>query len=73
MMVGNVKWFDVRKGYGFILGPQGEDVFVHYSNIEGLGFRALREGEHVEFELTQTPKGLAAHNVHAPPPAVPPA
>ncbi len=70
MMVGDVKWFDTKKGYGFILGPEGKDVFVHYSSIEGEGFRCLREGEHVEFDLIQTPKGLAANHVHIPPPVV---
>ncbi len=72
MMVGNVKWFDLKKGYGFILGPEGKDVFVHYSNIEGEGFRCLREGAHVEFDLIQTPKGLAASHVRVPPPTAVP-
>lgn len=72
MMVGNVKWFDTKKGYGFIFGPEGQDVFVHYSNIEGAGFRGLREGEHVEFDLIQTPKGVAASNVRVPPPTATP-
>ncbi len=63
MTGGNVKWFDSKKGYGFINGPQGQDVFVHYSCIEGDGFRALREGEQVEYEFVQTPKGLAASKV----------
>ncbi len=65
MAGGNVKWFDTKKGYGFILGPKGEDVFVHYSSIEGQGFRSLREGEPVEYELVQTEKGLAAAHVRA--------
>ena len=63
---GSVKWFDLKKGYGFIIGPEGKDVFVHYSSIDGEGFRALREGDHVLFELIQTPKGLAANHVRAP-------
>ena len=63
MTGGNVKWFDSKKGYGFILGPQGQDVFVHYSSIEGDGFRALREGEPVEYDYVQTAKGLAASKV----------
>lgn len=63
MTGGNVKWFDSKKGYGFINGPQGQDVFVHYSSIEGEGFRALREGDQVEYEFVQTPKGLAASKV----------
>lgn len=65
MRDGNVKWFDTKKGYGFILGPDGQDVFVHYSSIEGEGFRSLREGEPVEYELIQTAKGLAANRVRA--------
>jgi len=60
---GSVKWFDTKKGYGFIRGPEGKDVFVHYSSIEGDGFRSLREGEPVEYELIQTDKGLAANHV----------
>lgn len=60
---GSVKWFDTKKGYGFIRGPEGKDVFVHYSSIEGDGFRALREGEPVEYDLTETAKGLAASHV----------
>lgn len=63
MTDGNVKWFDSKKGYGFIIGPAGEDVFVHYTSIDGDGFRSLREGEHVEYELLQTEKGLQASNV----------
>ena len=63
MLDGNVKWFDTKKGYGFILGPKGEDVFVHYSSIEGQGFRSLKEGEPVEYELVETDKGLAAAHV----------
>jgi cold shock protein len=63
MSIGNVKWFDTKKGFGFIVGPEGRDVFVHYSSIEGDGFRSLREGERVEYELIETPKGLAAAQV----------
>lgn len=66
-MDGNVKWFDTKKGYGFILGPDGKDVFVHYTNIEGDGFRSLREGQQVEYELVETNKGLAADHVKVPP------
>lgn len=62
---GNVKWFDRKKGYGFIVGPQGKDVFVHYSSIEGDGFRALRDGENVAYNLLETPKGLQASNVRS--------
>ena len=63
MTGGSVKWFDTKKGYGFIVGPEGKDVFVHYSSIEGDGFRSLREGEEVQYELIETGKGLAANNV----------
>jgi CspA family cold shock protein len=63
MVGGHVKWFDSKKGYGFIHGPQGKDVFVHYTNIEGDGFRSLREGERVLYELIETDKGLAADHV----------
>lgn len=63
MAAGSVKWFDTKKNYGFIVGPDGQDIFVHYSSIEGDGFRALREGEPVEYELIQTDKGLAADHV----------
>lgn len=63
MSTGNVKWFDTKKGYGFIVGPGGQDVFVHYTNIEGDGFRALREGETVEYEMHETSKGLQASHV----------
>ncbi len=65
MTDGQVKWFDTKKGYGFIVGPEGRDVFVHYSSIEGDGFRSLREGEQVEYELIETAKGLAAAHVRA--------
>ncbi len=65
MVGGSVKWFDTKKGYGFIAGPEGKDVFVHYSAIDGDGFRALREGDQVEYDLVDTPKGLAAVHVHA--------
>jgi len=70
MVGGHVKWFDSKKGYGFILGPEGKDVFVHYTNIEGDGFRSLREGEHVQYEVIETDKGLAADHVRVtePPP-----
>jgi CspA family cold shock protein len=63
MKTGIVKWFDSKKGYGFIIGPDGKDVFVHYSSIRGEGFRFLRQGEQVEYELRETPKGLAASAV----------
>ncbi len=63
MARGKVKWFNAQKGYGFITGEDGQDVFVHYSAISGNGFRSLQEGEAVEFETTQGPKGLQAANV----------
>lgn len=60
---GQVKWFDPKKGYGFILGPAGQDVFVHYSQIQGDGFRSLKDGEDVEYELIQSDKGYQARTV----------
>ena len=60
---GTVKWFNDAKGYGFIEREGGGDVFVHHSAINSEGFRTLGEGERVEFEVTQGPKGLAALNV----------
>ena len=63
MAVGKVKWFNDRKGYGFIEQPGGEDVFVHFSVIEGEGFKSLDEGQEVEFEVVQGPKGLRAARV----------
>lgn len=61
--IGTVKWFSDSKGYGFIHREAGEDVFVHYSAVEGAGFRTLSEGQEVEFSIEQTPKGLQAVNV----------
>lgn len=63
MPVGTVKWFDCKKGFGFVLDAQGQDVFVHYTVIEGDGFRRLRDGEVVEYEVAQGPKGLSAIKV----------
>jgi len=60
---GQVKWFDDRKGYGFITWDEGEDVFVHYSSIRGRGFRTLKEGERVRFRVIQGEKGLQALDV----------
>lgn len=60
---GVVKWFNGTKGYGFIQQPNGPDVFVHYSAIEGSGFRNLEEGEQVEFSIVEGPKGLQASEV----------
>ncbi|HYK00618.1 MAG TPA: cold-shock protein [Thermoanaerobaculia bacterium] len=60
---GTVKWFNDAKGFGFITTEGGEDVFVHFSAIQGNGFRSLQEGARVEFEVTNGPKGLQAQNV----------
>jgi CspA family cold shock protein len=59
----SVKWFDSKKGFGFIVGPEGEDVFVHFSSIEGDGFRSLKDGEPVEYEIVRGEKGLSAQRV----------
>ncbi|MDZ7360229.1 MAG: cold shock domain-containing protein [candidate division KSB1 bacterium] len=63
MEKGTVKWFNEAKGYGFIKRQTGEDVFVHFKSIIGEGFRTLKEGEEVEFDVEQGPKGLQAKNV----------
>jgi len=63
MPQGTVKWFDDRKGYGFIEQEDGTDVFVHHSGINGSGFKSLNEGDRVTFETEQGRKGLAAVNV----------
>jgi CspA family cold shock protein len=60
---GSVKWFDDRKGYGFIASEGGKDIFVHFSAIQGAGFKTLSEGEEVEFEIVNGPKGEQATNV----------
>jgi CspA family cold shock protein len=64
MAQGTVKWFDPKKGFGFVVNDQGQDVFVHYSSIAGEGFRCLKDGQQVEFEEIDSGKGLQAKNVH---------
>jgi CspA family cold shock protein len=63
--IGTVKWFNEAKGYGFLARENGPDVFVHYSGIQGNGFKTLREGQRVEFEVGLGPKGPQALNVVA--------
>jgi CspA family cold shock protein len=63
MPQGKVKWFNDAKGYGFITQDGGEDVFCHFSAIVGDGYRSLKEGDPVQFEVTRGPKGLQASNV----------
>lgn len=62
-MQSRVKWFDNVKGYGFIESSEGQDIFVHYKQIDGDGYKTLREGQQVEFELSQGEKGPLAVNV----------
>ncbi len=63
MAKGKVKWFNAKKGYGFISTDEGQDVFVHHKEIQIEGFRTLKQGEEVEFEVAQGPKGELAKNV----------
>ena len=63
MLEGKVKWFDNKKGFGFISRDEGDDVFVHFSSIETDGFKTLREGQAVSFEITEGDKGPQASNV----------
>lgn len=63
MEQGTVKWFNTSKGYGFIQRESGDDVFVHYKSINGSGYKTLKQGEQVEFEIQETEKGLQATNV----------
>ena len=67
MLDGNVKWFNPRKGYGFIATSDGRDIFVHYSSISGDGYRTLAEGDPVTFDIVEGEKGLRAENVVAKP------
>jgi len=63
MATGTVKWFSNQKGYGFISPESGEDVFVHHAEIQGEGYKSLEEGQNVEFEIADGPKGKLAKNV----------
>jgi len=63
MSTGTVKFFNAEKGYGFVSRPDGEDVFVHHSNVQGTGFRTLEAGQLVEFEIAPGRKGDEARNV----------
>lgn len=63
MNKGTVKWFNAEKGYGFITGEDGNDVFVHFSAIQGEGFKSLDEGQSVTYDLVEGPKGMQAANV----------
>jgi CspA family cold shock protein len=65
MPVGRVKWFNERKGFGFISRDDGDDVFVHFSEIQSDGFKTLAENQEVSFEIKEGPKGLQASNVKA--------
>ncbi|HHV33509.1 MAG TPA: cold shock domain-containing protein [Acholeplasma sp.] len=62
-MTGVVKWFDERKGFGFITSEDGQDIFVHYTSIQAEGFKNLNEGDEVEFEINETDRGSQASNV----------
>ena len=62
-MNGKVKWFNAKKGYGFVTGEDGKDVFVHFSDIVSKGFKTLKDGEEVTFDLVQSDKGPKATNV----------
>ena len=70
---GKVKWFNNKKGFGFIVHDSGKDVFVHHTCIEGAGYKTLVEGEVVDYELVESARGLKAEHVHrlSPPPPAP--
>ena len=63
MMTGTVKWFNAEKGFGFIEREDGDDVFVHFSAIQGDGYKSLDEGQRANFEITKGPRGVQAENV----------
>lgn len=63
---GEVKWFDPRKGFGFIVGPEGQDIFVHFTVIQGDGFRVLRDGASVDYDAEKSDKGWRATRVNRP-------
>ncbi len=71
MVSGKVKWFDNKKGFGFILHESGKDVFVHYSSIQGKGYKTLAEGEVVRFDIVESTKGWKAQNVQRAQPEAP--
>lgn len=73
IVVGTVKWFNAKKGFGFILNPHGQDVFVHFSSIVAQGFRSLKQGQKVQFLQVDGPKGPAAEQVQRLPNSTPPA
>lgn len=62
-MNGTVKWFNAQKGFGFITGEDGKDVFAHYSQIKSEGYKSLDEGQKVSYEVAEGPKGLQAENI----------
>jgi CspA family cold shock protein len=62
-VIGQVKWFNEKKGFGFITNQNGDDIFVHYKDIQGVGFKTLREKDEVSFTLEKGPKGLKAQDV----------
>ncbi len=62
-VLGMVKWFNPKKGYGFVVGPNEEDIFIHYSHITMEGYKTLDKGQEVEYDLIRTDRGPQAHNV----------